>query len=54
MSKKQALSFIYLTSFCIGLGALLLPYLDTQGCFLVLLQAVCILLLITLLEGAGD
>jgi UDP-GlcNAc:undecaprenyl-phosphate GlcNAc-1-phosphate transferase len=54
MSRKQALSVIYLISFCIGLGALLLSYLDIRGCFLVLIQAGCIILIIALLEGVGD
>jgi UDP-GlcNAc:undecaprenyl-phosphate GlcNAc-1-phosphate transferase len=51
MSVRQALFFIYLTSLCVGIGALLLSYLDTIGCVLVLLQAISIIFLIVLLEG---
>lgn len=51
MSVKQTLWFIYLLNFCIGLGALLLTALDAQGCYLVLIQAICMIFLIALLEG---
>ncbi|MBU4305513.1 MAG: undecaprenyl/decaprenyl-phosphate alpha-N-acetylglucosaminyl 1-phosphate transferase [Candidatus Omnitrophica bacterium] len=50
MSAKQAVLFIYLVSFCLGLGAFLLTYLDKKGCMIVLLQAACILAIIVLLE----
>lgn len=50
MSKKEAVLFIYLANFCIGLGALLLNSLDIKGCLIVFLQAVCMLTLIVLLE----
>jgi len=52
MSKKSAVLFIYLVTFCTGLGAMLLPYLDRAGCFIILLQACCIILIIILLEKA--
>ncbi|MBI4845774.1 MAG: undecaprenyl/decaprenyl-phosphate alpha-N-acetylglucosaminyl 1-phosphate transferase [Candidatus Omnitrophica bacterium] len=50
MSQKQAVFFIYLANFCIGLGALLLVFLNFSGYCIVLLQAVCILMIIVLLE----
>ena len=50
MSHKQAVLFIYLINFCIGLGALLLGSLTKFGCFIVLLQALGILTIIILLE----
>ena len=50
MSKRQAVLFIYLVNFGIGLGALLLSSLAGKGCLIVLLQAVCILAIIVLLE----
>ncbi len=50
MSHKQAVLFIYLVNFCIGLSALLLGSLTKWGCFLVLLQALCILSIIIFLE----
>ncbi len=50
MSRKQAVLFIYLVNFCIGIGALLLGSLSKFGCFIVLLQALCILIIIVLLE----
>ncbi|MCG2712718.1 MAG: undecaprenyl/decaprenyl-phosphate alpha-N-acetylglucosaminyl 1-phosphate transferase [Candidatus Omnitrophica bacterium] len=50
MSHKQAVLFIYLVNFCIGLGALLLGSLSKYGCFIVLLQALGILTIIILLE----
>ncbi|MFH1063207.1 MAG: MraY family glycosyltransferase [Candidatus Omnitrophota bacterium] len=51
MSVKQTLFFIYLLSFAIGLGGLLLTALNAQGCYLVLIQAICIILIIAILEG---
>ncbi|MBU1086283.1 MAG: undecaprenyl/decaprenyl-phosphate alpha-N-acetylglucosaminyl 1-phosphate transferase [Candidatus Omnitrophica bacterium] len=51
MSVKQTLFFIYLVNFSIGLGALLLRNLNPQGCYLILTQAVCMILIIALLEG---
>ncbi|MBU1043027.1 MAG: undecaprenyl/decaprenyl-phosphate alpha-N-acetylglucosaminyl 1-phosphate transferase [Candidatus Omnitrophica bacterium] len=51
MSVKQTLFFIYLVNFSIGLGALLLRDLNYQGCYLILIQAVCMIFIIALLEG---
>ena len=51
MKHKQAVLFIYLVNFCIGLSALLLGSLNRYECFIVLLQAFCVLALIILLEG---
>ncbi len=50
MSHKQAVLFIYLVNFCIGLGALLLGSLSKYGCLIVLLQTIGILTIIVLLE----
>lgn len=50
MSQKQAVLFIYLASFCIGIGALLLGSLSKTGCFLVLIQTITIITLIVFLE----
>lgn len=50
MSPKNAVFFIYLVNFSIGLGALLLGALNEIGCFIILLQSVCILIIIVLLE----
>jgi len=51
MSIKQTLFFIYLLSFSIGLGALLLKSLNPIGCYIILIQAVCMILIIVILEG---
>ncbi|MBU0633846.1 MAG: undecaprenyl/decaprenyl-phosphate alpha-N-acetylglucosaminyl 1-phosphate transferase [Candidatus Omnitrophica bacterium] len=53
MSNTSSILFIYLLNFAIGLGALLLLNLDGAGCLIVLLETVCILLLIALLEKAN-
>lgn len=50
MNHKQAVLFIYLVNFCIGLSALLLGSLNKYGCFIVILQALGILTIIIFLE----
>ncbi len=50
MSIKQTLFFIYLVNFSIGLGALLLKFLNPIGCYMILIQAVCMILIIVILE----
>ena len=53
-SEKWAVLFIYLISFCIGIGSLLLPYTPLWGNILILLQAVSIYGLITTLMIVGN
>lgn len=50
MSPRNAVLTIYLVTLCTGLGALLLPYVDTVGAFVILLQTIAIFCIITLLE----
>ena len=50
MSRPQAVLTLYLTTGTCGLGALLLPRVDTIGAYIVLLLIACILLLIHILE----
>ncbi len=53
MSHRQTVIFIYLVSFCVGLTALLLPYLSVAGNLVILLQAIIIYTLITILVVFG-
>jgi UDP-GlcNAc:undecaprenyl-phosphate GlcNAc-1-phosphate transferase len=53
-SKKMSVLFIYLISICLGSLALLLRYVDTPNAILILLQALIILILITLLESTAN
>ncbi|MBN1996651.1 undecaprenyl/decaprenyl-phosphate alpha-N-acetylglucosaminyl 1-phosphate transferase [candidate division KSB1 bacterium] len=53
MSHRQTVIFIYLVSFCVGLTALLLPYLSVAGNLAILLQAIIIYILITILVVYG-
>jgi UDP-GlcNAc:undecaprenyl-phosphate GlcNAc-1-phosphate transferase len=53
MSHRAAVVFIYLVSLCVGLVALLLPYISQAGMIVVLIQAVIIYTLITILIGVG-
>jgi UDP-GlcNAc:undecaprenyl-phosphate GlcNAc-1-phosphate transferase len=50
MTRSQAVLTLYLTTATCGLGALLLPRVDTVGAYVVLLLIICILLLIHILE----
>lgn len=50
MTRPQAVLTLYLTTATCGLGALLLPRVDTLGAYVVLLLIGCILLLIHILE----
>ncbi len=50
-SKGQAVLVIYLLTFTTGLGALVLPRVDAVGAAIVVVQIVCLLLLIGLLES---
>jgi UDP-GlcNAc:undecaprenyl-phosphate GlcNAc-1-phosphate transferase len=53
LTKGQAVLTIYLTTAACGLGALLLPRVNLFGAGVVLLQIVCVLLLIAILETKG-
>ena len=53
MSHRSTVVFIYLVSFCVGIVAVLLPYLSVEASFLVLLQAVTIYTLLTTLIIVG-
>ena len=53
MSHRSTVVFIYLVSFCVGIVAVLLPYLSVEASFLVLLQAVSIYTLLTTLIIVG-
>jgi len=50
MSQKHAVLFIYLVTFCTGLGALLIRKLDVWGAMVILLQVLIIFAIIALLE----
>jgi len=50
MTRKQAVLFIYLVTFCTGLGALLIRELDVGGVLIILLQVLIIFAIIVLLE----
>ena len=49
MSHRQAVIFIYLVSFCVGIAASLLPYVSIAGSIVLLIQAALIYVLITIL-----
>ncbi|MEW5766314.1 MAG: MraY family glycosyltransferase [bacterium] len=53
MTKKQAVLFIYLVTFCVGLAAILLPSLDRIESLIVFVQAVIIFILIVILMIVG-
>ncbi len=53
MSKREAVLFIYLLTFCLGLASTLLVSLETVGAVTIFAIAVIILVLIGLLERAG-
>jgi UDP-GlcNAc:undecaprenyl-phosphate GlcNAc-1-phosphate transferase len=53
MSRRGAVLFIYLLTFCIGIGATQLPKVDMAGVVVVLVQSVTILALVALLEHFG-
>ncbi|MCM8769903.1 MAG: undecaprenyl/decaprenyl-phosphate alpha-N-acetylglucosaminyl 1-phosphate transferase [Candidatus Omnitrophica bacterium] len=53
LTRKQAVGVIFLLSFCTGLGALLLPYLDLLGGILILIHTASILGIVTILETTG-
>lgn len=53
LSKKHAVWTIYLATATCGLGAFLLHQINTIGAVLVLVQVVCVLLIVAILETAG-
>jgi len=50
MTQKQAVWFIYLVTFCVGINALLLSFVNIWGSGVILVQAVCIFIVIVVLE----
>jgi UDP-GlcNAc:undecaprenyl-phosphate GlcNAc-1-phosphate transferase len=53
MTQPQAVAFIYLVTFCIGINATLLSTVGKLGAMVILLQAVVIFVIIALLEYTG-
>lgn len=53
MTQPQAVAFIYLVTFCIGINATLLFTVGKLGATVILLQAVVIFIIIALLEHIG-
>ncbi len=53
MSQPQAVAFIYLVTFCIGINATLLFTVGRLGATVILLQAIVIFIIIALLEYTG-
>jgi len=53
MSRREAVLFIYIVTFCLGLASTLLNSLDTTGAVVIFVVAVTIFTLIVLLERAG-
>ncbi|NQT81618.1 undecaprenyl/decaprenyl-phosphate alpha-N-acetylglucosaminyl 1-phosphate transferase [bacterium] len=53
MSRRGAVLFIYLLTFCIGIGATQLPKVNLLGVTVVLVQSVTILVVVALLEHFG-
>jgi len=49
MTNKQAVLFIYLVSFCVGLGAILLPRIKIVDAFIILIQSLAIFAIIVVL-----
>ncbi len=50
MTQKQAVWFIYLVTFCVGINALLLCFVNIWGSGVIFVQAVCIFIIIVVLE----
>jgi len=53
MTPRGAVLFIYLLTFCIGIGATQLPKVDQVGVVVVLIQTLAILAIVALLEHFG-
>lgn len=53
MTRREAVLFIYLVAFCLGLASTLLNSLDVTGAVIVVVIGVTIFVLIVLLERAG-
>jgi UDP-GlcNAc:undecaprenyl-phosphate GlcNAc-1-phosphate transferase len=54
LSRKKSVLFIYLISFTLGLNALLLRDSDTGTALILLSQAFCILIIVTIMEIVGN
>ncbi|MCJ7813716.1 undecaprenyl/decaprenyl-phosphate alpha-N-acetylglucosaminyl 1-phosphate transferase, partial [bacterium] len=53
MTHRGAVVFIYLVCFCVGIIAILLPYISVAASILIIIQAVTIYVLITILIVVG-
>ncbi|MDD5454585.1 MAG: undecaprenyl/decaprenyl-phosphate alpha-N-acetylglucosaminyl 1-phosphate transferase, partial [Candidatus Ratteibacteria bacterium] len=53
MTQPQAVAFVYLVTFCVGINATLLSTVGRLGSAVILLQAVVIFIIIALLEYTG-
>ncbi len=51
MTQKQAVWFIYLITFCVGINALMLCFVNVWVSIAILIQAMCIFAIIIILEG---
>jgi UDP-GlcNAc:undecaprenyl-phosphate/decaprenyl-phosphate GlcNAc-1-phosphate transferase len=54
LSNKKSVLFIFLLSFTLGLNALLLRNTDAISSMILLIQAICILVIITVIEITGN
>ena len=54
LSKRKSVLFIYLIAFTLGLNALLLRTADTFSAIILLAQAGCILVIVTIMEITGN
>ena len=53
MTPREAVLLVYLVTFCVGISAILLRYLQVWGIVVILIQAVGIFGIIISLELAG-
>jgi len=53
LPQSWAVTLIYLITLTLGLGATILLWSEMTGCLIVIVQAICILAIITLLEQLG-
>lgn len=53
MTTKGAVLFIYLVTLALGLGAPVLPYVSAKGGVVVLLQTICMITIVAILETFG-
>ncbi len=53
MSPKASVLTIYLMTFCTGLAAVMLRQMNTTGAICAVVQVICFMILIFLIEGSG-